>query len=381
MNKWLPWIIVNFVLLDLNLLALTFAPGKSQPILAQPPAYQQPYTPPSTPSLTAPRISTKIPGYQDYNGVVEQLRTWSKEAPELTETFTYGQSADGAPLCGITVHDKRIKNVPVPKILITACIHGNEPLAASVVMGYLGTMLGTYTVDPAVTELIQTRSITFVPVVSPDSYPNSRYVNGVDPNRDFPGPRSPTHRSVPPVAALEKLFLDQKFNAVISGHTFGRVFLTPFGDQNGLCPHNSEYERIIGQMCNYRKATTKEKDYLCWLHESGAPRFDPNNIPDSYRMMRASELYGKPIYGSEVDWYYRNGAFKTLPNGKTIKSGCFAIVMEFGTHQRIPTQKEIIDEFDMTWKAFLYFLEEAPKVEIWWDEAGRSVNPDGTPKL
>jgi hypothetical protein len=38
----------------------------------------------------------------------------------------------------------------------------------------------------------------------------------------------------------------------------------------------------------------------------------------------------------------------------------FAIVMEFGTHQRLPSHEEIKNEFNMTWKAFLIFLEKAP---------------------
>ncbi len=64
---------------------------------------------------------------------------------------------------------------------------------------------------------------------------------------------------------------------------------------------------------------------------------------DDWTVQRAN----MPIHGTEVDWYYQNGAF--------------AIVMEFGTHQRLPSKEEIDSEWNMTWKAFLLFLEKAPE--------------------
>jgi hypothetical protein len=91
-------------------------------------------------------------------------------------------------------------------------------------------------------------------------------------------------------------------------------------------------------------------------------------------------MYNSPIYGTEVDWYYRNGAFATTPNRKRIHRGAFAIVMEFGTHQHIPSQSDIDSEFRRTFQAVLYFIKEAPLVEIWWSEDGQPVNQDGTLK-
>ena len=99
-----------------------------------------------------------------------------------------------------------------------------------------------------------------------------------------------------------------------------------------------------------------------------------------YRMIKASSMYNHPIFGTELDWYYRNGAFSMTPNGKRIHRGAFAIVMEFGTHQRIPSMEDIKTEFDRTFEAVLHFIKEAPLVEIWWDQDGNAVNSDGTPK-
>lgn len=320
--------------------------------IAQNSIEQLPLAPiPETPKFPeSPNITTKIPTYLDYSQIITQFKEWTSQAKDVSEIGTYGKSANGTDLYYLRINnnfDKKDK----PKVLITACIHGNEPHATGVVMGYAGSLLGEYGKNQEITDLINNRDIYIVPVISPDSYPFSRAVNGVDPNRNFPGPSNPNKQSVPPVKAIQDFVIKIKPNAVISGHTWGRVFLTPYGDKNDYCPDHDEYKRIIGKMAD-----------LC-----------------QYGMKRACEMYGTPIHGTEVDWYYRHGAFSSSQNGE-IHSGAFSIVMEMGTHQRIPTKAEIEDEFNRTFRAVLYFIKEAPLVEIWWDKNGNPVNRDGTPK-
>lgn len=292
-----------------------------------PPQYVQPYYPPYypperpiIPELRKPQITTEIPDYLDYRETVEQLKKWNREAPDFTEVGVYGKSSKEEDLYYLKIEADRGTDEYKPVVLITSCIHGNEPLSASTVMGYIGTMLGTYGEDKDVTELIDSRIIYFIPVVSPDSYPRSRHVDGVDPNRNFPTQDNPGKRSVPPVEELKNFFLEIKPKAVISGHTWGRIYLTPWGDQNRKCEDDDDYQKIIGEMCRLSR----------------------------YRMQRACEMYNRPIYGTEVDWYYRNGAF--------------SIVMEFGTHQRIPSSSEIQEEFNRTYKAVIHFIRHAPLV-------------------
>ncbi len=265
-------------------------------------------------------ISSPVPAYKDSEGTWAQLQKWNKEAPDITEIGVYGKSTRGRDLRFIKIENESIDSVR-PVVLITACIHGNEPLAASTVMGYIGTILDKYGDDQDITNLVDDRIIYFIPIVSPDSYPHRRHVDGVDPNRNFPGPRN-NKQSVKPIVELQKFFNKIKPNAVISGHTWGRVYLTPYGDRRQPCPNDKDYQRIIGEMGRMSQ----------------------------YRMQRACQLYGHPIYGTEVDWYYRNGAF--------------SIVMEFGTHQKIPSHREVKEEFNRTFKAVLHFIKEAPIVEI-----------------
>lgn len=300
------------------LLLVTFGPQKPNGVPIAPPTIVVPQQPlPIQPEIQLPptaNITNPIPGHLSYSGIVEQLRQWNREAPAMTEIGVYGKTSKGKDLYFIRINGKN--DSAKPKVLITACIHGNEPHSTSIVMGYAGSLLDRYGKSLEITKLLDTRDIYIIPVVSPDSYPSSRHVDGVDPNRDF------INKTSAPVRALQNFFLQHKFSAVISGHTFGRMLLIPYGDKMSFCSNHQDYMRIVGQMGRLT----------------------------NYRILRACELYSQPIYGGELDWFYRNGAF--------------SLVMEFGTHQHEPTMEETKYEFERTWKAILIFLEEAPKVEI-----------------
>jgi len=326
--------VVIFVVTIAGLAGVNGLPSHSLPPFHPNPQALQPQgqpsqgQPPPIPPASQPRkpaITEAKPGYQAYPQIVEQIKKWNQEAPDLTEIGTYGKSSKGQDLYFLRVTNK-LATAPKKKVLITGCIHGNEPLSTSTTMWFIGRMLSTYGTgygrDPEATDLVNTRDIYFVPVVSPDSYPNSRHVDGVDPNRDFPGPYNWNHRSVPPVKAIGDFVIQQRFNAAISGHTFGRIYLTPYGDKMERCPNDADYQRIVGKMGQL----------------------------SGYRVDRACNMYGRPIQGSDVDFYYRHGAF--------------SIVMEYGLTQKIPSQAEISTEFNKTYPAVLHFIREAPLVQI-----------------
>ena len=289
-------------------------------------------------------ITNESPSYLNYDNLVSQLNKWNEEAPELTEVGVYGQSSKGKDLVYIRLNNKRIKSEK-PKVLITACIHGNEPWSTATTMWYIGNLLKSYSQDNQTKELLDSRDIYFVPVVSPDSYPKSRIVDGVDPNRDFPGLSNPEHKSVKPVAALQDLFLKIRPQAVMSGHTWGRVYLMPYGDVAQNCPDHDEYKKILTEMSSL---SGYKNIRACDLYMgNGRPNVPPIRV---YGLPQKGYNVLMPIYGTEVDWYYRNGAF--------------AVVVEFGTHQKIPTDQDIKTEFDKTYKAMRYFLAHAPLLEM-----------------
>lgn len=365
------------ILVGLNLMLFTVGIGlyihKGNVVKTPPPiVQQQPENPvsPIPPDVVKPPISFTIasprPSYMNYAATVAKLKEWNNQAPELTEVGTYGKTSRGQDIYYLRIYNKR-NTGEKPRVLLTACIHGNEPLASSTVMWWTGTMLESYSKDESIRKLLDERDIYIVPVVSPDSYPSSRHVNGVDPNRDFPGPSRPNHQSKPPVAAIQGFFHKISPNAVISGHTWGRVYLTPYGDKMAHSENKEDYDRIVGQMktlSGYRMIRA------CDMYGPGGGLNNPpikagieehdgeeTQCSCMCRHMGLDGKYGTPIYGSEVDWYYRNKAF--------------AIVMEFGTHQRIPSDSDTKTEFDKTYTSALHFIKEAPLVQhkapVSWD--------------
>ena len=278
-------------------------------------------------------ITTTMPSHMAHDEMVSQLKEWESEAPELVQVGVYGKSSKGTDLYFLRIHNER-DDTEMPCVMLTGSTHGNEPLTTATMMAYIGTLLDRYGDDDQITKIVNSRDLYFVPIISPDSYPHSRYVDGVDPNRDYPTKRYPNKISVAPIKAIQDLFNELNPRAVISGHTFGRVFLYPWGDSRQVTSNDAEYKRILGEMSRLSQ----------------------------YGIKQACYVYGRPIYGTEMDWYYRHGAL--------------GMVIEYGNHQRKPTDREIKTEFDKTFEAVLYFIEEAPKVEIQlyaviWESTGR----------
>jgi hypothetical protein len=269
-----------------------------------PPFVKPPEEYPRTPQIG-------VPPYLSYKEIVERLKEWERVAPDLVEVGTYGKSTRGIDLYYIKVtNEKKIDGKM--KVLLTACIHGNEPWSTGLMMGVVSNLLSGFNEK----SILNIREVYLVPVISPDSYPHSREVDGVDPNRNFNG------NSIAPVAAIKEFFLKHKFRAVLSGHTYGRIYLYPWDDKRDASPNDDDFKRIVGMMGKMSE----------------------------YRIMKGVEIYNRPIYGAESDWYYRRNAF--------------AVVMEVGTHQQKPTMEQITSELARTYGSVHYFIEEAPKVDI-----------------
>lgn len=287
---------------------------------------KQSFNPTSPAKPSEPRSPAKaeigeyVSGHKSYEEIISMFREWERKAPDLIEVGTYGKTTKQKDHYFI-----RISNEISPAkktVLITACIHGNEPWSTSTSIACIGKIISSYGKDESLTDLVNSRTIYFIPVASPDSYPGSRSVDGVDPNRNFPTPKNPDKESVVPVKNLQEFFMKIKPNAVLSGHTYGRVFLIPWGDSTSDNPNLSDYENIASEMSRL----------------------------SGYRHQRVCQMYNRPIYGTEIDWYHRHGAF--------------AMVVEFGSHQRKPSLEETKSEFKRTFPAIVHFIEKSTDIDV-----------------
>lgn len=304
MKDRLLWI--NVILLPITFVAFWIQSQKLPPeelVIHRPPVHQPIVEPPD--KFT--NISETKPSFMKYSSMVELLKRWESEAEDFVEVGTYGKTSQGQDQYYIRITNES-KEGGKPRSLMTGCIHGNEPISTWTTMWWIGRILSTYGEDPEVTSLVDTRELYFIPVICPDSYLNKRYSNGVDPNRDFPS--SGEKSSIRPIQNLKDFFKEMKFDAYASGHSYGRVFMFASNDDK---EREETYARIKDEMSN-------RTDY------------------------RTTYLNG-PGTTLDADWGNRHGAFSVL--------------IEFGTHQRPPSDRDIQDEFDKTYKAVLYFMKEA----------------------
>lgn len=258
-------------------------------------------------------ISNGISDFEPYSSIVEKMKMWEKQRPGIVEVNYYGESTKGEKIYYIRVGNKK-----GDVVLVTSCIHGNESLSAGITMAYIGNILTNWN-DKEIQDVFSNKDVYFIPVISPDSYPDKRFVDNKDPNRNFPLEKI-NIKSVPPIMAFRNFCQTIKPKSVMSGHTYGKKYLFPYGDTILDCPHKNEYISLLKKMSS----------------ESG------------YAVQKSSNLYGHPINGTEMDWLYRCGSF--------------AIVVEYGIHQRKYTKEEVKSEFDTTWKAFLIFVKESTNI-------------------
>jgi len=307
MRSNLLWI--NLILLPLTIgvfLYKTNAPIEAPPVVERPPI-TQPVEPEQPQEPTLPNISEAEPSFRQYPQIIKMLKKWESEAEDFVEVGTYGKTSKGQDQYYIRITNE-FKKEKKPRSLMTGCIHGNEPISTWTTMWWIGRILDTYGEDPEVTELVDTRELYFIPVISPDSYPDRRWVDGVDPNRNFPS--SGESQSVPPIQNLKDFFKKMKFDAYASGHSYGRVWMFP---RNNDSERSAVYSRI-------------------------------RNKIDDLSAYGTTSL-GGPGSTLDADWGNRQGAF--------------AVLIEFGTHQRPPSDSDCQTEFDKTYKAALYFMKEA----------------------
>lgn len=254
-----------------------------------------------TPIPQPPHISVELPPYLSYSQITNRLLKWRDEAKDYVEVGTYGYGT-GTEIYYIRLTNK-LSQSKKPKILLTGAIHGNEQWSTCIVMGCAGTILNKHL------KLLDSYDIYIIPSVCPMTYGRQRELQGLDPNRNFKNP------SLPPILAIQQLFLENNFDAVLSGHTSGRVIMYPPGDSYSR--PNPKHVALCEKMAQLSGYQTRQ---LCYA-------------------------YPHLIHGTETDWYAAHGAT--------------AFVVEIGYHMNAPSYEEIKSEFKRLFPAYLYFIQQS----------------------
>ncbi len=220
----------------------------------------------------------QLNGYRNFDGLVAELQSLAAEHPDLVKLENYGTSTQGRPLLAVKVSDNVHQDEDEPELLVDGATHGDEIISVEVVMGILHQLVDGYGQDSEKTAMIDDHEIFFIPVVSPDSYvKRSRYVDGEDPNRQYPWPDKPNRSSIRPIKALIDFFHTRHFAGLLSFHAHGEMIMYPWA---------------------YTTSTVPAEDHRRFIDI--AQRMSATN---GYRSGQISKiLYAAP--GSSADYYY-----------------------------------------------------------------------------
>jgi hypothetical protein len=225
-----------------------------------------------------------IAGYHDFDSVQNHMKSIPKVHPELASIEEYGKSMEGRPLWALKLSSSS-KEPSKPAILLTAATHGDELITVEVLFGLLDSLVANYGKDDRLTHLIDKYEIYFIPVVNPDGYTRrERYANGVDPNRDYPWPEDPKHKSNPCISAMMNFYDSHHVKAGIDFHASGEMIMYPWAYTYDSLPSYEDniFDSITSRMAAFNNylhgpiskviyvAQGSSADYFHWKHHSWA---------------------------------------------------------------------------------------------------------------
>lgn len=191
-----------------------------------------------------------------------------------------GVTAENRTLWSVRITRNPDVEEPEPRILYTALHHAREPQGMMVLLHTMWHLLEHYGADEEVTDLLDHRELTFIPVVNPDGYVHNQTTHpdgggmwrrnrsrnadgsfGVDLNRNYGhawgadnigssgNPSYDTYRgtapfSEPETQAIRALCIARGFTAALNYHSYGNVLITPWGYANAGTPDSTVYRRL-----------------------------------------------------------------------------------------------------------------------------------------
>ncbi|GLY99511.1 zinc carboxypeptidase [Actinoplanes sp. NBRC 103695] len=210
--------------------------------------------------------------YDAPGGIREELATTAARFPRLAKLETIGRSLRGVPIQAVkvTVDAKAIPDGKRPAVLYFGAQHAREWITPEMTRRLMHHVLDGYGTDPAITKLLATTELWFMPVANPDGYDvtfvddDLRYVrknlrdnngdgqfgpgDGVDLNRNFAekwgyddegssnDPADDTYRgpapgSEPETRAMDALFRRIGFRFLVNYHSAAQLLLWGSGWQ------------------------------------------------------------------------------------------------------------------------------------------------------
>jgi hypothetical protein len=224
-------------------------------------------------------------GYLTLAEVESELDSMRRAYPSLiTFREAIGVTAENRTIWAVRISRNPETDEAEPRVLFTALHHAREPGGMMALLYTMWHLLEQYGVNDDVTQILDHRELTFVPVVNPDGYAynqsgfpggggmwrKNRRVNGdgsygVDLNRNYgykwgadnigssPTTSSETYRgpsafSEPEVVALRDLCAARGYTLAVNYHSYANAIIYPWGWSDAVTPDSLAYRRIAGMM-------------------------------------------------------------------------------------------------------------------------------------
>ncbi|MBC7187993.1 MAG: immune inhibitor A [Calditrichaeota bacterium] len=249
------------------------------------------------PDLEALDREWRTQGYFDrfhnYERLVAEINAAMGNYPDLVRVIDIGDSWEKTQgkadrdIWAVKISDNVAEEEDEPEVLIMGCHHAREIITPEIVLYFMNYLLSNYGTDPYVTYLVDNRQIWLVPLVNPDGHAyvfttdrwwrKNRRDNGdgsfgVDLNRNYgymwgydnhgssPVPSDATYRgpapfSEPEVQAIRDLCLQHRFRISLSYHSYGQLFLYPWGYVKRNTPDQAVFRALADSCVAYNSYT------------------------------------------------------------------------------------------------------------------------------
>jgi|GEM_PF-1076013 len=188
------------------------------------------------------------PELYNYPKVQQRLQELAENHPDIAEVIQYGTSTAGRNLAAIRVTAPG-KSENRSAVMITGATHGNEILTVDVVMALIEESIDGYAANARFRTMLESKILYFVPIVSPDSYVvNSREVDGVDPNRQYPWPDNPNRNPTRVIDAIMDFSATLALAGSIDFHSTAAMIMYPWAWTRDYPADRAKYETVTRDM-------------------------------------------------------------------------------------------------------------------------------------
>ncbi|MDD5360926.1 MAG: M14 family zinc carboxypeptidase [Ignavibacteria bacterium] len=191
--------------------------------------------------------------YPTYPAYVTMMNNFAANYPNQCRIVNIGSTVQGRQLLFAVISDSVNTRKPKPRLMYSSSMHGDETTGYVLMLRLIDTLLSGNGNNQRITELVKNCEIWICPLANPDgtyhggdnSVNNAwRYnANGIDPNRNFPGPVAGQHPdgnawTIETIASMNQ-FAQYNFTLSMNFHGGSEVFNYPWDHKAALHPDDA----------------------------------------------------------------------------------------------------------------------------------------------